>query len=476
MPQTAHSHATAVDAKPSKRVVGIDAARGLALIGLLAAHVFPVANEDTGQATLAHELFAGDSAALFVMLAGVGLALLTGGRSPHEGRRMAADRAGVAVRAVLVGLTGLLIAMLMPADPPANGILLYFAVYFLLAIPCFRLRPRTLFLVAAACGIITPVLMQRLYPVLPETSVYEHTVVTLFTEPVGVVAELLLTGTYPALAYMAFVLVGLGLGRLQLNSTRVQVWIAGVGAGLFILANTVSHVLLQNAGGYQALLDTPGASKDMVDAALMVAPEVLPDTSWWWLAIATPHSNTPFAIASSLGMAMLVLGVVLLVARRFGRWLYPLTAMGAMTMSVYTAHMIALSFELHYDNPVLWYVVHLSVAVVFALAWTRWFGRGPLEKLMTVGAQRAMQRYVLDNGTYEAAPPSPSPSDDRQNAHAGVGPGARSTGKTPQTHTPPDAKVDQSAARPAAAGPDEGTAPPRLTPTTARLDAPREKP
>jgi uncharacterized membrane protein len=472
MPQTEHSQDTAVDAKTSKRVVGIDAARGLALIGLLAAHVFPVANEDTGQATLAHELFAGDSAALFVMLAGVGLALLTGGRTPHEGRRMTADRAGVAVRAVLVGLTGLMIAMFMPADPPANGILLYFTLYFLLAIPCFRLRPRTLFLMAAACAVLTPVLMQRLYPVLPETSVYEHTVVTLLTEPLGVVAELLLTGTYPALAYMAFVLVGLGLGRVDLNSTRVQASIVAVGAGLTILANTVSHLLLQTAGGYQALLDTPGATQEMVDEALMVAPDVLPDTSWWWLVIATPHSNTPFAIASSLGMAMLVLGVVLLVARRFGRWLAPLTAMGAMTMSVYTAHMIALSFELHYENPVLWYIVHLSVAVVFALAWTRWLGRGPLEKLMTVGAQRAMQRYVLDNGTYDAAPSTRSPTDDHQSPRPGDLSAAQSMAGTQQSETPPNAEVDQTSARPG-----EVASRPPLTPTTtARLEAPREKP
>ncbi|MCY1157951.1 MAG: hypothetical protein MOP51_973 [Citricoccus sp.] len=421
MPQTAHSQDTAADGKSSKRVVGIDAARGLALIGLLAAHVFPTSDEDTGAPTLAHELFAGDSAALFVMLAGLGLALLTGGRTPHQGRRLAADRAGVAVRALLVGLTGLLIAMLMPADPPANGILIYFALFFLLAIPFFRFRSRTLFLSAAACAVIAPVLMQRLYPVLPETSVYEHTLVTLVTEPAGFVAELLLTGTYPALAYMVFVLVGMGLGRLDLNSTRVQVLIAAVGAGLVALANATSHLLIHRLGGYQALLGSAEMDRQTVDEALVVAPEVLPDTTWAWLAIATPHSNTPLALASSLGMAMLVLGLVLLVARRFGRWLYPLTAMGAMTMSVYTAHMVALSFEVHYENPVLWYLVHLFGAVVFALVWTRWFGRGPLEKVMTVGAQRAMQRYVLEGSAVDAAPPTSENEDQHPRAQSPSG-------------------------------------------------------
>jgi uncharacterized membrane protein len=86
MQETAAGGDVATGTKPkSKRVVGIDVARGLALIGLLATHIFPNADETTGKPTLAQELFAGDSAALFVLLAGTGLALLTGGRTPHRG-------------------------------------------------------------------------------------------------------------------------------------------------------------------------------------------------------------------------------------------------------------------------------------------------------------------------------------------------------------------------------------------------------
>ncbi len=392
------------DKKPTKRVVGIDAARGLALMGLLATHLFPDVHEDTGEPTLARELFAGDSAALFVLLAGVGLALSTGGRVPRQGLRMAADRAGLAVRAVLVGLVGMAVAMLMPADPPAHGILLYFAAYFLLAIPFLRRGPRTLFLSAAACVIVSPVLMQRLHPVMPESSVYEHTLGTLVTEPAGVASELLLVGTYPALVYMAFILTGMGLGRLDLHRPRVQAAIAGVGAGLAVLANALSHVLLRVAGGYESLLGTPGMTGDALDEALAFGPDVLPDASWWWLVIATPHSNTPFAVASSLGMALLVLGLVLLVAPMLGRLLAPLTAMGAMTMTLYTAHLVALSFEVHYDQPVLWYVVQLSVAVIFATAWSRWLGKGPLERVMSAGADRT-KRLVMDGAPVDATPP-----------------------------------------------------------------------
>ncbi|MUN64653.1 DUF1624 domain-containing protein, partial [Kocuria sediminis] len=56
-------------------MVGVDAARGLALIGLIAVHILPEETETTGEPTWSYLLFAGDSAALFALLAGVGLAL-----------------------------------------------------------------------------------------------------------------------------------------------------------------------------------------------------------------------------------------------------------------------------------------------------------------------------------------------------------------------------------------------------------------
>jgi hypothetical protein len=61
------------DLPKKKRLIGIDAARGLALIGLMAIHLFPSAKEN-GEPTLAWNLFSGDSAALFALLAGRWLA------------------------------------------------------------------------------------------------------------------------------------------------------------------------------------------------------------------------------------------------------------------------------------------------------------------------------------------------------------------------------------------------------------------
>lgn len=370
--------------RATKRLIGIDAARGLALIGLMAIHLYPSADWYTHEPTLAWVLFSGDSAALFALLAGIGLAFSSGGTTPHRGRRMTADRVGLMVRALIIGIVALVISAILPQDPPAYSILLYYAVLFLLAIPFLRLGPRALFLSAAVFAIVSPILLQQLASVLPASSVYNHTLVTLFTEPAAMVSELLLTGSYPALPYMSYILVGLGLGRLNLRDTRIQVIIAGVGGPLAVVANLVSALLLYATGGYQALLQTPGMSQGSLEEALVFGPGApIPNTSGWWLAIATPHTNTPLALTASLGIALLVLGVFLLLAAKAGRWLIPLATMGSMTFTIYSIHLIALAPELHYDNPNLWFILQLGVAAAFAWLWDRSLGQGPLELLVS---------------------------------------------------------------------------------------------
>lgn len=382
--------------RPTKRLVGIDAARGLALAGLMAIHILPAWDEETGEASWTWRLFSGDSASLFALLAGVGLAMTSGRKHPHEGRAMTGDRAGLFVRAVLITLIGLGIGELMPENPPAYNILIYYGVFFLLAIPFLRAGPKVLFASAAVFGVGSPVLMQKLLDVLPGWSSYNPTLTDVFTEPGATASQLLLTGTYPALPYMTYVLVGMGIGRLNLRGIGVQTRLLAVGAGLAIFAQVTSYFLLYAAGGYDRLLEASGMGEEALWEALVWGPGSLPTNTGWWLAIVTPHTNTPLAIAASLGVSLAVLGAFLLIARstRAAKWLLPLYAMGMMTLTLYTAHLVALSFEIHYEQPSLWFLVHLVVAALFAVAWQRALGQGPLEKVIGLSA-KGTRRLVL---------------------------------------------------------------------------------
>jgi uncharacterized membrane protein len=115
------------------RVIGVDVARGIALIGMMAVHVFATFDRH-GTPTLATALAAGRSATTFVLVAGVSLAFLSGGQRVVDGRARTAAAAGIAVRALLIGAIGLLLGYAADAIE-VEVILPYYAALFLLAIP-----------------------------------------------------------------------------------------------------------------------------------------------------------------------------------------------------------------------------------------------------------------------------------------------------------------------------------------------------
>ncbi|WP_244915890.1 heparan-alpha-glucosaminide N-acetyltransferase domain-containing protein [Kocuria rosea] len=386
------------------RLVGVDAARGLALLGMFSIHILPAWNPETYEVTLQWQLFAGRAAALFALLAGVGLAFSTGGRTPHRGQTMTADRVGLFIRAALITVLGLLVnQVLMSEDPPAYNILLYYGMFFLLAIPFLHLPARTLFVLAGVSAVLAPVLMLSLRGVLPAMETYNPTITGVLTDPGTVLSQVLFTGTYPAVPYLTYLLAGIAIGRLNLRSLHVQVRLLAAGLVLALAAWLVYWVLILQAGGYDQLMSsTPWLSHEQIDEIIIWGPDpVLPDTTWWWLLIPGPHTNTPIAILYGLGSGTAVLGAFLLIGRKAGAWLLPLSAAGSMTLTLYTAHLLALAAMVHYEVPLLWFLIHVIGAAVFAVAWQRAYGQGPLERALarTAGAGRGL---VLAPGRRES--------------------------------------------------------------------------
>lgn len=386
------------------RVIGVDVARGIALLGMMAVHVFDVFDAH-GAPTVATALAGGRSATTFVLVAGVSLAFISGEQNPiagpGEGRALpTATAAGIMVRALLIGAIGLLLGHATGAAE-IEVILPYYAVLFLLAIPLLGLRPRTLALVAAAMIVVAPVVIMVLLdaegPALG--AVDNPTFATLVHHPFELINGLLVTGYYPALAYLAYLCAGLALGRLDLSSRRLASWLLGGGLGLALTARLVSAVLLFPLGGLRHLQrhlhDT-----DPSDAA-QVAPNVLlwdpePTSSWWYLALPAPHSSTPVDLVHTLGSAMAVLGGALLLCRVavLARLLRPLAAAGAMTLTLYCGHLLVLETGVLADTPETMYALLVVGTLAFGVAWQRWLGQGPLERLVASAANHARRAVV----------------------------------------------------------------------------------
>lgn len=367
------SHTGRVRTRDRSRLTGVDVARGVALLGMVAVHVLPQTEAD-GSATTVGLVASGRSAALFAVLAGVGLAL-TADRWRLRGRL------ALALRAVGVGAVGLLLGTL---DSGVAVILAYYAVLFVLVLPFLDLRARPLLVLAGTWALVLPVVsfLVRDDLVAPTRDNPEW---SSLGDAGPLASELLVTGYYPALPWLAYLLLGLGVGRLALRSTRVAGRIAVAGAGIALLAHGSSAVLLGPLGGAERIGATlglpPGDQLDgLLDEGLFGN---VPTGTAWWLAVDAPHTTTPLDLAATGGTALLVLGLALLVTARAALLLAPLAAIGSMPLTLYTTHVAVLSVVDDAD-PETSYLVQVAVGVVFAVLWRRHVGRGPLEAALAV--------------------------------------------------------------------------------------------
>ena len=220
------------------RLLGIDVARSLALIGMMSVHIFFPAFAPDGSMHPAYVIAAGRSAALFATLAGVGIALASGGSTPYGGRRLRGARAGVLARSVLLVALGLLLGKV---DSPPLVILAYYGLLFVVAIPFLAMSVRGLAAIAVSCALLTPLASHWLRLVVSPTPI---------AEPGGrdILKELFLTGTYPALTWTTYLFAGLAIGRSNLRRNGVAGALLIAGAVVAVAAKVVSAVLLGTAG------------------------------------------------------------------------------------------------------------------------------------------------------------------------------------------------------------------------------------
>jgi hypothetical protein len=323
------------------RIEGVDLARGLALLSMMAAHVFD-ADEPSTVATVAADC----SVTTFALVAGVSLALMSGGN--RVGRERAAIRAGIAVHAVLIAVIGLALGFTGRADI----VLPCFAVLFLLAIPLLGLRPWMLTRIAAVLLLVAPPLITATLVSAAPRSVDDPTFATVITDPSGLVIGLFLTGFYPVIAYLAYICAGLAIGRMDLSSVQVA---------------------------YRLVLGGLGA----------VAMGML------WLMLPPPHAHSWMVLihdVHALGAAMTVVGASLLVVRVpvSARLLWPIRTAGTMPLTLYSAHVLVLVPGVLEHEPVVLYLSLVAGGLVFEVLWRAFVAQqqGPLEWLVGEASRR----------------------------------------------------------------------------------------
>lgn len=374
------------------RVPGIDLARALAVLGMMIVHVTPMVNDD-GMKTAAWVVTAGNSAALFAVLAGVGVGLTTGRNHPPRGRAWVGAALNLIVRTLFIGMLGLIMGFFIPASS-AEIILPTYAVLFLMMIPFLRGSPRVDMTFGILVAIGAPLLSHVVRStwnlpgsVVPIEDAINLTLLDPIINPRDTIIQLVLTGAFPALTWFGYALFGLGLGRTALWQRHVAAKLLAGGVAMAGVTAFVAWFLMDGLGGREELAAVASRSmelNDFTDLLVWGSGGTLPTTTWWWNAVLAPHTGTPLDLMFTLGIACAVLGACLIIGRVVPGVIHPLVALGSMPLTAYIGHlwMLTMPFLPHDSWTTLF--IQFAILIVFALVWRAWFSKGPLEAILGI--------------------------------------------------------------------------------------------
>lgn len=369
--------AEAAAKRTGNRIEAVDLARGIALLAMMFVHIGP---RWTGENPPFGDMLAGGRAApLFALLAGVALTIVHE-RDP-EG---AGSTRATWIRAFFLIILGLILGSL--DQVPVYVILVFYGFMIFAALPFRRLSTPWLLALAGVWAIVAPVIV--LWAQMIHAPVEEGQVDFEDVQNLGeLVMEVLVWGAYPAAVWFAFILVGLAIGRLDLRSAAVA-WRLVVIGGVTVAATMAAGLAAISAGVFDGRLD--GGWRILFGRSLYP----FEPSEWEDLLMVGQHTSQPLWVLSSIGSAVLVIGLCALIMRLpWSRWAtLPIRAAGAMTLTLYTVHVlwawrIRVNFmddspgELQPHTYGTW-LLQVVVLCAAATLWALLVGKGPLEWLV----------------------------------------------------------------------------------------------
>ncbi len=362
---------TAVIGERKQRIIDLDVTRAVALIGvaLMNYHGFLInRGGEVGTSTINRFFDPFDGplstrfAATFVMVAGMGVTLLTAAsRASGDRTARSDDRWRLIRRGVLLYGFGYVFNWIW-----SGTILFFYGAFFVAGALLFTLRSRWLVLIGAGAAAASAALRWYAF----DRAADGHDMNWLFypgsrsfqiQSPRRLLFDTFVNGTHPLLPWLAFLCAGMVLGRLLPLTAAWRVRLVLFGLSLLI----VTYAL-------RTLFD---------------------DTAWQRLVFSVDHWNgslnyTVGTVGSSI-VAFCVIGWIA-ERTRTSATTSALAMAGRMTLTLYVGHALVFNLLVNWweiirptglDTAVAFALSYWAVGIALAAWWTERFGMGPLERL-----------------------------------------------------------------------------------------------
>ncbi|MFC9709013.1 DUF418 domain-containing protein [Paenibacillus sp. NPDC056933] len=350
------------------RIVGLDLARALAIFGMIIVNYkLAMGAQDAGPYWLrtATGIFEGRASALFVILAGIGVSLMTArARASGEEQTLKANRKTLYRRAAFLFLAGIfLLEIGWSAD-----ILHYYAVF--IALSALLLQSSNKRLLAWIIFILITTVFQLIFlDYSYGWSEDYHEYVKLWTWS-GFVRNLLFNGFHPLFPWLAFFLLGLWLGRKEwLKRKEARSRLLVISASIALLTEVGSRFIVRE---FTPVLGPEGAQS---------------------LFGSKPMPPNLIYVGAAAASALAVLVLCIQVAERWkeSKWVQALISTGQLSLTHYVAHVVIGLAPLQWigmleNGSVVFSTIYAFLfyitAIAISLHWKKRYGRGPLELLM----------------------------------------------------------------------------------------------
>jgi uncharacterized protein len=352
----------------TKRIIGFDLARAYAILGMFIVNFNTVFGSHKDESYMGKflGLFNGNSSTIFVILAGMGVSLMTS-RPEYTDIEKKQLRSVVLKRSWFLFFTGLLLYIWWPAD-----ILHFYGGYMHIAALLLFVN-RKYYLWAAGAAIL---LFHFLLLIIDYRKGWDFETLqyTDFWTIGGFLRNTFYNGWNPILPWIAFFMLGMWLGRLKWNdvSTRKKIFITG---GVIFVCMELLQVMAYN-------------NFFSGDLKFYITADYIPPF-------------LPFML-STAGFGLVIIAICFYIGEKFSntRWLAALATTGKMTLTHYIVHltigMILLGI-ISGKNPLItiditttlqplyifiYAIIFFIISIIFSFFWNRKFKNGPMEMLM----------------------------------------------------------------------------------------------